>query len=251
VAIVAYRYYSDDGNVYQILLPSEFAAPLNYVEADGSEIYLPSYISPRYATYQDAMPALWLSAVITDPYQPGNPPASVEIGSNIYSLKSSYGEVRGNTGDPRLITVAGPQGQKGDTGAQGNPGTDADIINASGVISSAELLAINSIAKTLVAAPGSNKFIGIIKLSAKYVYGGTAYGGVNNLTVGWSTFQVALITGAVMTGSVDGYADGGAGISTTTVNVTNQPLIVTAAANYTTGNGTVKWNLDYRIVDYN
>jgi len=101
------------------VLPSDFAAQLGYVLANGTEDYLPAYISMRYASYQTPN-GLTLNAVyVTTPFVPGNPPVIITVSGITYLLKSSYGEVRGFTPNPNILVIAGPQGPPGGGGGGG------------------------------------------------------------------------------------------------------------------------------------
>lgn len=115
----AYKYVSDNGTTYQVVLPSDFATALGYAAAAGTEAYLPVYIAPRYATYVSAASQIQISVVITDRFTFSAPPPTVTVAGVNYSLAGAFGEKR--TGLPlgQLITIAGPQG------AQGPPGQDA------------------------------------------------------------------------------------------------------------------------------
>jgi hypothetical protein len=122
VASAAYEYLSDDGNTYQLVLPSDFATALNYILSGGSEPYLPAYISPRYLTYQ-SFDGLWLNSVVaTLPYSTLNPPKNINVSGRNYFLKSSYGEQRGVPVIPGLLTIGGPQGPQGSVGPTGPTG---------------------------------------------------------------------------------------------------------------------------------
>jgi hypothetical protein len=131
--IAAYEYLSDNGTLYQVNLPSDFAASLGYVPATGSEPFLPAYINCRYATYQTYNGALGTTAVIVTPFSSGNPPNALVVGAEIYELKSSYGEQRNglanqNAIQPVLIQgPAGTTGGAGPAGPQGPPGVAAYI----------------------------------------------------------------------------------------------------------------------------
>lgn len=117
----AYKYVSDNGTTYQVVLPSDFATALGYTAAAGTETYLPVYIAPRYATYVSAASQIQISVVITNRFTFSAPPPTVTVAGVNYSLAGAFGEKR--TGLPlgQLITIAGPQG------AQGPPGQDATI----------------------------------------------------------------------------------------------------------------------------
>lgn len=127
MATAAYRYQSDDGNVYQVVLPTDFALPLNYIAASGSEPYLPNFISMRYATYQDVLGLYINPAYILSPFGPVNPPPTCTVDGVNYNLVSSYGEVRGSFKLGNVILIGGPQGPPG---ASGSGGVDSLIAGA-------------------------------------------------------------------------------------------------------------------------
>lgn len=106
----AYQYLSDDGTIYQIVLPSEFASPLNYAPASGAEPYVPSYMSPRFANYQSISGGLWVSVFITLPFNRVTLPDQILVQGVTYLLKGSVGEARGLQTSPNILIIAGPQG---------------------------------------------------------------------------------------------------------------------------------------------
>ena len=122
-------------------------------------------------------------------------------------------------------------------------------------ISSAELRNLNSVPKVLVAAqPG--KIINPIALSITTTYGGTIYANVfdvvaalgpdkaNSLTL--VSYSSTLFTNASDQGSITPPA-------ISAVNnlpfYVNQPVILTAASNFTLGNGTAKAVIVYEVMD--
>ena len=109
-SIGAYQYLSDGGVIYQIALPSDFATAFNYVPAQGTEPYLPAYISPRFATYQTLNKLLWANVQITTPFNLTVPPQSVFFDGNQYFLGSTNGEQRNTTISANIVTVQGPPG---------------------------------------------------------------------------------------------------------------------------------------------
>ena len=123
--VAAYQYKSDDGSTYQVVLPSDFAFQMNYIEASGAEPYLPMYVSPRYASYVNVSDGLWMSVVSTNMFGGGIPPLSINVNSKTYMLKSAIGEVRQTNINANVMVIAGPQGPPGSgggDGAQGPPG---------------------------------------------------------------------------------------------------------------------------------
>lgn len=111
-----YQYTSDTGVVYQVALPSDFAAALNMTVATGSEPYLPAIVSPRYATYVSNSPLSYRQAVIATLQDLSFLPASLNVNGINYLLKSFVGESIPATTFPQLAVAAGPQGPPGQNG---------------------------------------------------------------------------------------------------------------------------------------
>lgn len=144
-----------------MVLPSDFASALEYNLANGSEPYLPSFISMRYASYQAQQGVAISSVYITYPFSPFNPPTTINVGGITYILKSSYGEQRGNTSSAAVVTIAGPQGPPGSggggavtsvtggTGISVSPTVGAVVVSNTGLISFAPTFTSSNI--TLVA----------------------------------------------------------------------------------------------------
>lgn len=142
----AYKYLSDDGNTYQVVLPSDFASALSYVAATGSEPYIPTWISYRYATYQTSGGLFLSGVVVTEPFAVGNPPSTITVDGVVYLLKSQYGEQRGITPNNGVLLIAGPQGPPGSggggdvtsvsagTGISVSPSTGAVVVTNTGVL---------------------------------------------------------------------------------------------------------------------
>lgn len=111
-----YQYTSDTGVVYQVALPSDFAAALDMTVASGSEPYLPQIISPRYATYVSNSPLSYRQAVVSTLQELSFLPASLNVNGINYLLKSFVGESIPATTFPQLAVAAGPQGPPGAEG---------------------------------------------------------------------------------------------------------------------------------------
>jgi hypothetical protein len=122
----SYKYVSDNGTTYQAVLSDEFATPLAYVAASGSEAYLPAYISPRYVSLQHATLPLVASAFVTSPANLATFPKQISNSEGLWNVLGFVGEQRlPQPQGTNLVVAAGVQGQKGDTGAQGIPGIAA------------------------------------------------------------------------------------------------------------------------------
>jgi hypothetical protein len=119
MALATYRYTSDDGMVYSVLLDDALEVALNYAPATGNEPFLPSYYAPRYAQFVDPILGLCLSAVITAPFGGASPPPAVTVNAILYKLKSAVGETRFATGQPLVPVIGGPKGDKGEPGTAG------------------------------------------------------------------------------------------------------------------------------------
>ena len=115
--VSAYKYRSADGVDYQAILPDELAVALSYEAASGGEIYLPSFVSPRFAVYYAGSAKLSLSAVVTRPDIFGNLPPVITLAGINYDLVSAVGESRNAVPPSAVLALAGLQGPKGDPGA--------------------------------------------------------------------------------------------------------------------------------------
>ena len=116
-----YRYTTDEGTHYSILLPSEFSGVFSYAPAQAGDPYMPDYVMPRFATYVGTANGAYLTATITAPFSSVNPPASVAIGGATYTLRSVLGEKRGSF-VPTFVMAQGPQGSPGEPGPTGATG---------------------------------------------------------------------------------------------------------------------------------
>ena len=138
MASAAYQYQSDDGSVYQVILPTDFAAALAYLPAVGTEPYLASYLAPRSAYYREAGGNTSIGVIVTRPFDNGLPPSSIPVGANIYLLQSQIGEQRSaflpaNALMPPVVQgPGGINGTDGINGTNGTNGTNADIQKISG-----------------------------------------------------------------------------------------------------------------------
>jgi len=121
-AWLPYKYAGDDGVVYQIPLPSDFAAALSYVAAAGTEPALPAYLRPRFANYESVSGLQLSSVVIVAPFTASNPPGSITVAGVTYSIVATYGEVRAGYLPSNLILCSGPQGPPGANGTNGTNG---------------------------------------------------------------------------------------------------------------------------------
>lgn len=141
----SYQYLSDNGLLYQVVLPTDFAVPLGLVPATGAEALLPDYVSPRYATYQSLAPILWRQAVLGTKAAAVSPPAVVTVDGITYYLKSVYGETVLSVTSGNVMLASGPQGPKGDTGANGTNAFVPVLVTASNL----GLITVNNTLTTL------------------------------------------------------------------------------------------------------
>jgi hypothetical protein len=134
-------------------------------------------------------------------------------------------------------------------------------------VSSAEVLALFTTPKTLVAAPGANKQIVPLHIIVEYDYNSTTYAGTLFLGIGSSAasgYGVMALScvGAgnnILTRTADAFCQigatlGGGGASIgdlkSVIDWTNKPLTFAAStSNPTTGNGTFRITLTYRVID--
>jgi len=121
-------------------------------------------------------------------------------------------------------------------------------------ISSAEILALYTTPKTLVAAPGAGKLLEFISLLLAYDYGTVVYtiGTATNLQVKYTDAAGAAVsTTQAVTGMLDQATDQLRALDKLEASVTpvvNAALVLTlAVANVTLGNGTIHTKVAYRV----
>jgi hypothetical protein len=135
--------------------------------------------------------------------------------------------------------------------------TYVGLLTAEVSISSAEILNLNSTPKQLIAAPGAGKFIQLIAATAYYTHAGSAYANANDLQINHTNTNASELTDALDLNSVtinrvkqfeiNDNASNGTGWGATIV--ANAGLYLRAqATNPTTGGGSLKIYLTYRIV---
>lgn len=135
-----------------------------------------------------------------------------------------------------------------------------DVVQKAAIsITSAQYLALNATAVTLVGAQGSGTLVEVLSYRVDYTYGGTAYGGVGTslrlaygfggdvLTCVGTTFISTNVNAvAVNSHYQSGQCIDGSTLSSATM--LNQPVVLEAANAPTTGNGTFTLTIFYRIV---
>lgn len=121
-------------------------------------------------------------------------------------------------------------------------------------ISSAEILALFTTPKEIVAAPGAGKLLEFISLLLAYDYNTTAYtiGAATNLQVKYTDATGAAVsTTEAVTGFLDGVADDLRSLDKLEVSVTpvvNAALVLTlAGANPTLGDSPIHAKVAYRV----
>lgn len=122
--------------------------------------------------------------------------------------------------------------------------------NATLTLSSAQLLNINTTPIEIIPAQGVGKVISITNMVAFYDFGGTAYSGTSALNaVDSETGLINAATVSLLNATADKYSIGKG--TAAQEGADNSSIDITAAANPTLGNGTVKISITYEVVDFN
>ena len=256
MTLANYKYTANSGTVYQVTIPSDFAAALGQTPAVGTEPYLDATISPRYANFRSASGGFLRAALIDTASDFGSIPSTLVVGGVTYNFVSAIGEVV----PPFLLAYQmapqGPQGAQGATGATGatgpaGPAGVSPLINISGTIPSGTINGTGAaIIATPVAAPGAGKYISLVRQSAAYNPGGTGFTTTGNITVNIGTGPnailftstniggtTALVTDATFLGQVNNASA-----------FVNGALTIQRAATASGGNGSIDWNFLYQIL---
>lgn len=123
-------------------------------------------------------------------------------------------------------------------------------------ISSAEILNLVSEPVTLLPAPGDGKYYDIDRIIFEFTYNSLVYNSVGDyLTVyngkGTSSFYAALITdsqdSACVCKMAASFDSGGGGLAVAPLVGINAPLLLTSEGNITSGNGTLKAKIYYKV----
>ncbi len=132
--------------------------------------------------------------------------------------------------------------------------TGAALLQATVTISSAEILALNSTPKQLVAAPGSGKFIEVHKVWAYYNFATAAYATNTTLLVEYGSAQPILSLTPIIdqtSSRIYTSSSGGSSSINTLANVENISVRArVSSGNPTAGGGSVKINILYRIITF-
>lgn len=121
MSLTSYKYTSNNGTVYQVLLPDDFAVALSCVSAVGTEPWLDAAISPRYVNYRSTTLGL-RSAIVPSAVAMASLPSTLTVGGVTYVRTSQQGESIPAVSQVLLQSAMGPQGAPGATGPAGATG---------------------------------------------------------------------------------------------------------------------------------
>ena len=176
--------------------------------------------------------------------------AGTTTGYNILT-ENSAATARFGVRDNGAIEFSGSAGTAGQipvsAGASSPPvWTDQTIQTVKVTVSSAELLALNSTPKTLIAAGGAGTIIQVISCLVYLDYNSVAYN--TNVDLDFYTGTFKMLSTNILSSTTDLYNNYDLDLATAT-NVQNQPLTVTAdSGNPLSGNSPVYVYLTYRII---
>jgi len=125
-----------------------------------------------------------------------------------------------------------------------------DTLVAHVEVTSAELLALNTTSKTLIAAPGAGKVIDLISLNTYLDAGNVAYDFGNDLNFSVGAYTIATMPLAAANNTVDEVRKINIipGSSSSLILEDNVVLLLETGANPTAGNGVLYCNIFYRIL---
>lgn len=147
------------------------------------------------------------------------------------------------------------------TGLGNTPDHDTGIVSFPSVqsvdvvISSAELLALHTTPKTLVAAPGANKALALISAVLFLDYNSAAYAGIDaadDINICYTDGAGAIAGTVETTGFLDITADAYSFVNPPAGSVilpVNAPLVASLAGAITTGDSPLAVRVFYRVVD--
>jgi hypothetical protein len=266
-----YKYTADSGTVYKALIDDAIAAASGFVAATGAEPALPATMTMRNARAYNGNGARPIDVILlfdTVAHFAASMGATYTVGGVPYIVVYTTGEqnvtnlflvgatgATGATGPTGATGATGATGPTGATGATGAPGADADTVKVTGNISSAQILALSGSPVSLVAAPGALKAIVLITSAVKFIHGSTQYAGGSQmgLYIGTSLMYNVLSSSFVNLANdamqIQTSLNPGAANSGLFENLAL--FLKIAGANHTTGNGTMKYSITYRVVDFN
>ena len=254
-----YKYTADSGTVYKALIDDAIAAASGFVAATGAEPALPATMTMRNARAYNGNGARPIDVILlfdTVAHFAASMGATYTVGGVPYIVVYTTGEQ--NVTNLFLVGATGATGATGPTGATGAtgaPGADADTVKVTGNISSAQILALSGSPVSLVAAPGALKAIVLITSAVKFIHGSTQYAGGSQmgLYIGTSLMYNVLSSSFVNLANdamqIQTSLNPGAANSGLFENLAL--FLKIAGANHTTGNGTMKYSITYRVVDFN
>lgn len=118
-------------------------------------------------------------------------------------------------------------------------------------LTSAQILALFTTAQTLIAAPGAGKYISIDEIVATLNAGASAYTGSNALNITYQNAGGSAATAALPSAWLDSASSRCDKVTPVTVAAipVNQPIVASiGTANPAAGNGTISFDISYRIV---
>lgn len=116
------------------------------------------------------------------------------------------------------------------------------------VLSSAEILNLDTTPITLVAAPGAGKMLIPLRVTANLVYGTSAYvAGTDYITLNIGTYATGLFLSNSFIQSSSNYitANAQAGFTNSYANLANKSLNLTATGSISAGDSTIEVTLHY------
>ena len=117
-------------------------------------------------------------------------------------------------------------------------------------LTSAQILALNTTPITLVGAPGANKYISVDEIVGILDFGSAAYVGTNAVEFRYTNGAGAKVTGDGANAWLNSASS--AAVKTVAAAVTpvaNAPVVASVpTANPTTGDGTITFDVLYRVV---
>lgn len=171
-----------------------------------------------------------------------------------YSLKleTSGGTERFGFLDNGSFLIGGSAGTSGQvltSAGSGSPPvwTDQTIQTVKVTLSSAEVLALNSSPKVLIAAPGAGKVIQIINAYLYLDYNSTTYLVATDLNISCNGYVLGTSSG-FLTNASDGFGSITPNSANTNTDQVNKSLDLTTSVDPTTGNSPVYVYVTYRII---